>query len=106
MDREACLQGMNASRARAHTFLKKTKWLIITLGTAFSYRLLPSTESRLANTSAPTLLSIQNPTGVLSHRAIGRPCLTHFINIFERPAQLANCNVAQAVGPRVARELG
>jgi hypothetical protein len=40
MDREACLQGINESRARAHAFLKKAKWLIITLGTSFSYRLL------------------------------------------------------------------
>jgi hypothetical protein len=38
-DRAACLAAINASQTRAHHFLKKAKWLIITLGTSFSYRL-------------------------------------------------------------------
>ncbi|HSB92091.1 MAG TPA: GSCFA domain-containing protein [Flavitalea sp.] len=33
---------MNASVAQAHAFLKKARWLIITLGTSFSYRLVSS----------------------------------------------------------------
>ncbi|MBS1660694.1 MAG: GSCFA domain-containing protein, partial [Bacteroidetes bacterium] len=39
MDREACLRGINESQERAHAFLKEAKWLIITLGSSFSYRL-------------------------------------------------------------------
>jgi len=39
MDRDEALQGINDSLARAHSFLKEAKWLIITLGSAFSYRL-------------------------------------------------------------------
>jgi hypothetical protein len=40
MDRGEALQGINDSLARAHAFLKEAKWLIITLGSAFSYRLV------------------------------------------------------------------
>ncbi|WP_431209744.1 GSCFA domain-containing protein [Puia sp. P3] len=39
IDKEECLRGINASQQRAHEFLKKTDWLVITLGSAFSYRL-------------------------------------------------------------------
>src|SRR5258708_5091190 len=34
--KEECLRAINASQSRAHTFLKEAKWLIITLGSAFS----------------------------------------------------------------------
>ncbi len=39
MDRDATLQAINASQNAAHEFLKKADWLIITLGSSFSYRL-------------------------------------------------------------------
>ena len=35
----ACLEGINSSQQAAHDFLKKADWLIITLGTSFSYKL-------------------------------------------------------------------
>jgi hypothetical protein len=38
-DRDEVLKNINASQKRAHQFLKEAKWLIITLGTSFSYRL-------------------------------------------------------------------
>ena len=38
-DREECLKAINASQVRAHQFLKEANWLVITLGSAFSYRL-------------------------------------------------------------------
>lgn len=38
-DKEKCLQVINDSQTKAHQFLKKTKWLMITLGSSFSYRL-------------------------------------------------------------------
>ena len=37
--KEACLQAINDSQQRAHDFLKDADWLIITLGSSFSYRL-------------------------------------------------------------------
>ena len=39
-NKEECLRIINESQSNAHHFLKKTKWLIITLGSSFSYRLV------------------------------------------------------------------
>jgi hypothetical protein len=39
MDKEECLGLINTSQQRAHSFLRKADWLIVTLGSAFSYRL-------------------------------------------------------------------
>jgi len=39
IDPAAALAGINASQRRAHAFLEQADWLIITLGSAFSYRL-------------------------------------------------------------------
>jgi hypothetical protein len=38
-DLQDCLRGINASQQEAHAYLKTANWLIITLGTSFSYRL-------------------------------------------------------------------
>jgi hypothetical protein len=38
-DLQDCLRGINASQQEAHNFLKTANWLIVTLGTSFSYRL-------------------------------------------------------------------
>jgi len=42
-DKEQCLRNINHSQDKAHEFLKKAKWLIITLGSSFSYRLTETT---------------------------------------------------------------
>jgi len=39
VDADKCLHGINESQKRAHQFLKNADWLIITLGSAFSYHL-------------------------------------------------------------------
>ena len=44
VDPDAVLDKINQSQQQAHDFLKETKWLIITLGTSFSYRLKVSSE--------------------------------------------------------------
>ena len=38
-DKEKCLAGINESQNKAHTFLQKADWLLITLGSAFVYEL-------------------------------------------------------------------
>jgi len=38
-DKKKCLQGINDSQTKAHDFLKKADWLLITLGSAFVYEL-------------------------------------------------------------------
>jgi len=48
IDKSKCLNLINESQNQAHQFLKKTKWLIITLGSAFSYR-LQANEMPVAN---------------------------------------------------------
>lgn len=45
MDKEEVLQQINASQQEAHTFLKDAQWLIITLGSSFSYRLAEDNSS-------------------------------------------------------------
>jgi hypothetical protein len=47
-DKEAVLKKINASQGNAHHFLKDTKWLIITLGSSFSYK-LADTDEPVAN---------------------------------------------------------
>jgi len=42
-DAEICLQNINASQTTAHQFIKDAEWLIITLGSSFSYQLSDST---------------------------------------------------------------
>ena len=45
IDQADGLQIINESQQRAHDFLKQADWLIITLGTSFSYRLTELAES-------------------------------------------------------------
>jgi len=87
MDKETCLQGMNASQARAHTFLKKTKWLIITLGSAFSYRLLPSSQ---AGPGAPAISPAGQPVANC-HRAPAQFFRKQLMTIEEINTALDNC---------------
>ena len=55
-----CLKSINESQQRAHNFLKEADWLIITLGSSFSYRL----------TNEATHGGLQNNDGVANcHRA-------------------------------------
>src|SRR5215831_19176544 len=39
VDKKQCLEDINESQLKAHQFLKEADWLIITLGSSFSYRL-------------------------------------------------------------------
>ena len=40
IDKVACLNNINAAQKEAHNFLKNTNWLIVTLGSSFSYQLV------------------------------------------------------------------
>jgi len=79
IDKNICLKNINASQNVAHGFLKETGWLIITLGSAFSYCLtqLPSGDEGVANCHrAPAswfekkLLSINKIIGQLTDTII------------------------------------
>jgi hypothetical protein len=71
-DRAACLQAINGSQTRAHAFLKEANWLIITLGSSFSYRL---EEGAVAN----------------CHRAPAQTFRKHFMTIEEIVSALSDC---------------
>ncbi len=47
-DLKDAVKKINASQKKANEFLKEASWLIITLGSSFSYRLIKSTESSIA----------------------------------------------------------
>jgi len=65
-DRDAVVASINASQQRAHAFLKEADWLIITLGSAFSYRLAEGGKA-VAN----------------CHRAPGKTFVKHLLTIEE-----------------------
>jgi len=73
-DPEECLRLINSSQRRAHGFLREAGWLIVTLGSAFSYR--------LADGGAP----VAN-----CHRAPAQTFRKHLMTIEEILAALDEC---------------
>jgi GSCFA family len=73
-DKAAVLDRINASQQRAHAFLREADWLIITLGSAFSYRL------------AEDLAPVAN-----CHRAPGKNFVKHLLTIEEIVTGLDSC---------------
>jgi len=79
INKEESLNGINESQETAHKFLKETDWLIITLGSSFSYRL---TET--ANKS-----SLQVNSGVANcHRAPAQWFNKYLLSIDETVSML------------------
>jgi hypothetical protein len=74
VDQTAVLAGINASQAAAHAFLREADWLIITLGSAFSYRLSDG-GMPVAN----------------CHRAPGKVFVKHLMTIEEIQTALDGC---------------
>ncbi|MDP4151066.1 MAG: GSCFA domain-containing protein [Bacteroidota bacterium] len=74
IDKDACLARINESQSRAHAFLKNAKWLIVTLGSAFSYR-LTETDLPVAN----------------CHRAPAQSFRKHLMSIDEIIEALDSC---------------
>jgi hypothetical protein len=71
---DECLRSINESQEEAHNFLKNADWLIITLGSAFSYRL----------TGEAILTSLQKNDGVANcHRAPSQWFTKHLLPIDE-----------------------
>jgi hypothetical protein len=74
VDVTECLKGINASQEKAHAFLREARWLIITLGSAFSYRLMDG-GGAVAN----------------CHRAPGQTFRKHLMTIEEINTALDSC---------------
>lgn len=78
MSATEAVQVINASQQKAHAFLKEADWIIITLGSSFSYRL-----TELANNKAGE--------GVANcHRAPGQWFTKHLLSIDETITMLDN----------------
>jgi hypothetical protein len=76
-DAEQCLAGINRSQQQAHEFLKHADWLIITLGSSFSYQLTEPGAAR---------------AGVANcHRAPGQWFRKHLMTIEEINSALDGC---------------
>jgi hypothetical protein len=73
-NKDVCLQHINAAQQKAHAFLQQANWLIITLGSSFSYR-LTATGVPVAN----------------CHRAPAQTFRKHLMTIDETNAVLDNC---------------
>lgn len=74
MNKEAVLQNINRSQQAAHEFLKEADWLIITLGSSFSYQLLKTGEP-VAN----------------CHRAPAQQFRKHLLEVSQTVGALDNC---------------
>jgi hypothetical protein len=85
IDRDACLHGINEARARAHGFLREAKWLVVTLGSAFSYRLAAGAPGE-AGGARGAGLPVAN-----CHRAPAQDFNKHLLTIEEINSALDNC---------------
>jgi hypothetical protein len=93
INREQAVRRVNASQAQAHDFLSTADWVIITLGSAFSYRLTDfaiqaSTSVRRPSSAMPTAMG-----GAVAncHRAPAKWFNKHFITIDEIITALDSC---------------
>jgi hypothetical protein len=78
MDKDECLRMINQSQQQAHDFLKDADWLILTLGSSFSYRLQEN--------------GVTHHAGVANcHRAPAQWFNKHLLEITETIALLDNC---------------
>lgn len=81
-DKEKVLETINHSQATAHQFLKDADWLIITLGTSFSYRLIKS-DSILSSTNQKSFLANEVLTVANCHRAPTQWFQKHLMTVTE-----------------------
>ncbi len=81
---EDCLRQINAAQQQAHEQLKTASWLVITLGSSFSYRLTDTALHPASGTG--TGMPVAN-----CHRAPSQWFTKHLMTIEETTAVLDNC---------------
>lgn len=86
----AALEGINKSQQQAHTFLKEATWIIITLGSSFSYRLTGQADGKPA-VHSPLLHGTYQPGVANCHRAPAQWFDKHLLEIEETITLLDNC---------------
>lgn len=80
IDPEAALEKINTFQQAAHTFLSSAKWIIITLGSSFSYRLTNLADQGASNGGVANC-----------HRAPAQWFDKYLLSIAETTALLDNC---------------
>lgn len=92
VDWEESLQMINASQQRAHDFLKRAKWLIITLGSAFSYRLTDNApaDAQVGFDTTGSVAPGRDHAVANCHRAPGQWFRKHLMTIEEINTVLDN----------------
>ncbi|MFN2457212.1 MAG: GSCFA domain-containing protein [Chitinophagaceae bacterium] len=84
-DKESVLQNINDSQKQAHQFLREANWLIITLGSAFNYKLTKYATTTAETSKAPP----SGGWGVCNcHRAPAQWFVKHLMPIDEIIEQL------------------
>lgn len=98
IDANECLRNINHSQQQAHDFLKRAEWIIVTLGSSFSYRLTPIALREMAYTKNinPGELVAKNFFGndvsvANCHRAPAQWFTKHLMEIDEIVTSLDNC---------------
>ena len=84
-DREKCLEKINVAAQNAHEFLKNAKWIIITLGSSFSYRLTNSSPESSRTSAIGPAREVAN-----CHRAPAQWFQKWMMSIEETSAVLDN----------------
>lgn len=88
IDKDKCLNNINESQKKAYDFLKDADWIIITLGSSFSYRL----TSEFSNASPTAGGKNLEGTGVANcHRAPANWFTKQLLSIEEIISLLDNC---------------
>jgi hypothetical protein len=90
---ERAIQQVNDSQAEAHQFVSTTTWLVITLGSAFSYRLTESAKNTggFAQQSSLRLPAVVGRGVANCHRAPAQWFNKHLMAIEEIISVLENC---------------
>src|SRR3954470_20985663 len=95
IDAQACLELVNASQQEAHHFLKEAEWLVITLGSAFSYHLTEQSpaDCRKGVGHVRTNEYVDVPGGEVAncHRGPSQWFYKHLMSIEEIHTSLDGC---------------
>jgi hypothetical protein len=94
ISKEEAIKNINASQQQAHDFLKAADWIIITLGSSFSYRLSgSSTFSQISQLGGdPITIGLEGAASVANcHRAPAQWFNKHLLSIDEIVSMLDNC---------------
>lgn len=93
MDKQEALRTINASQDKAHQFLQKAKWLVITLGSSFSYRLTPGPPPEREGSNLNSSFNGGGWKGSVAncHRAPAQWFNKHLMSIEEINSILDNC---------------